>query len=212
MSAGPQGFVQEERSAFHDAGKCQLPGHIHAPEDTGDEWEAGGTSVGPYYDVEEFDISCDDCCQSGACDTESGGTEFAENEDVVADKIGSNCDGGRDHGRDGLAVRPDRRGVGLSDCKWQKAHAHDPQIQKGRLHRLGDGATASVFVEIEADEEFAAREKENESGGDEQGREDELQAECSPGAFVVPLAAVLGGEDSDAGETSEYAQVPHEKK
>ena len=166
----------------------------------------------PDRNVEKLDISCDDRCHCGACDAECGRAEFAENQDVVADEVYADGDGGRDHRRYGLAVGPDRSGVCLSDCKWQKADAHDFQIQQCSLHRLDGGAAPAVFMEIEADEEFTARHKDHETGCDEQGREDEFKAECPARAFVVPFAAILGGENPDAGESSEYAQIPYEKE
>ena len=102
-----------------------------------------------------------------------------------------------------------RGAVSLCDRKRQKAKAHNRQVAPGGLHRRLNRAPSSVRVQIQSDQELAARHKDSDSARHQQYGHDHLQAESVPDPLVVFFSAVLRGKDSDARQSAEHAEIPH---
>jgi len=208
-AAGPEKFVNQKGHALDHDGFQKGGGDVQAFVCTNNIGILFLMDVHPACNDDQLHIPGDDGGQRRAFHTHGGGSEMAEDQNIVAHKIDEHSYNAAHHGYHGLAGFPEGAGIDIGQGEGRKAPDHDPQILQSVFHSTCRGGGIAVTGEIQTDQRLTESQEEQSPGNSEKSADQHLEAEGVPDALVIPGAVELGGEDARAGTGTEDAEVEH---
>ena len=168
--------------------------------------------VGPEHDDAALHKAGEHRGHGRAHHAQGGGSQLAEDEDIIEAQIHQHRGDARAHGHDGLPGLPQGAGIDLGHGEGGDLHQHHRQVvlpvaeSRCQIQRL------LPLVEEEGDQFLPKAQEHPGSQADGDQREPQLRPHGAANAFLVPLAVELGGEDANACKAAEEEQVQHKEQ
>ena len=156
-TTGPEEFVAKKRHTLDGDGFEELSGDVCRAENPGNKGIFAFVQMGPAGNHSQFHEAGNNGGQSRAFHTHGRGSEMAENQNIIENKIHQNRGNSGNHRHHSLSGFPEGAGIGIGQGKGQETPDHDSKILQSVFHGTGSNGRIAFTGQIQTDQEIAAQ-------------------------------------------------------